>query len=72
MFKLNKMFSCIHVYVTLLNNEGIEVPRQVLNTIISESDDEWIGDELEQNQSEETDLSSCYINEEEWKKLYHY
>jgi hypothetical protein len=35
-----------------------------VDTIISESDVEWVGDELEQNESEETDSSYSDINEE--------
>ncbi|PNX86322.1 hypothetical protein L195_g042400, partial [Trifolium pratense] len=67
-FKLNNMRSCIHVYAALLNHhhEETEVPRQIVDTIISDSDIEWDGDELEQNESEETNSSSSDINEE-WK-----
>ncbi|KAK2421674.1 MuDR family transposase [Trifolium repens] len=64
MFKLNNMCSCIHVYATLLNHEETKLPRQYVDTIISESDVEWVGDELEQNESEETNSSYSDINEE--------
>ncbi|WJX89351.1 hypothetical protein P8452_71357 [Trifolium repens] len=52
MFKLYSMCSCIHVYATILNHEETEVPRQLVDTIVSDSDVEWVGDELEQNESE--------------------
>jgi hypothetical protein len=40
------------VYATILNHEETEVPRQLVDTIVSDSDVEWVGDELEQNESE--------------------
>lgn len=52
MFMLNNMHSCIHVHVTLLNHEETKTPRQVVDTIISESNVGWVGDQIEQKESE--------------------
>jgi hypothetical protein len=52
------------MYATILNHEETEVSKQLVDKIISETDVEWVGDELEQNESEVTDSSSSDINEE--------